>query len=204
MQPKTFIISTLLACTALGGCSKPEARCILPGGTRPRVGDVVLRRGNGMTSMAVMAADKGGVYSHLGIVADSAGQLMVVHAVPGEPDYKGDPDRVKMETVEKFFSSINASEGRIMRCHDRAAARRAADIAVAIYRRHVLFDHDYDDRDTSRMYCCELVEHAFSKAGHPLVGPGRHSFTVPGMDLDSVMMPSDFLKSRRLTTVAAF
>lgn len=27
----------------------------------------------------------------------------MIHAVPGEPDFKDDPDRVKMETVEVFL-----------------------------------------------------------------------------------------------------
>ena len=38
-----------------------------------------------------MAADRGGSYSHVGMVVDSCGVMMVVHAVPDEPDYEGDP-----------------------------------------------------------------------------------------------------------------
>ena len=44
-------------------------------------------------SQAVLLAEKDGAYSHTGIVVDSAGVLMIVHAVPGEPDFEGDEDR---------------------------------------------------------------------------------------------------------------
>lgn len=55
----------------------------MPDDCQLKTGDVVFRRGSGLTSHVVLAADVNGNYSHLGIVVDSAGIKMVVHAVPG-------------------------------------------------------------------------------------------------------------------------
>ena len=93
----------------------PTAQSILPEHTLLKAGDVVFRQGNGLTSRAVRAADSDGRFSHIGIVADSAGALRIIHAVPDEPDFPGDPDRVKMETPERFFNAIHASCGKVMR-----------------------------------------------------------------------------------------
>ena len=96
----------LLACLLLAGCTSGEPfRNILPEDFELRTGDVVFRRGGGFTSKVVLAADVNGEYSHIGIVVDSAGTKMIVHAVPDEPDYEGDEDRVKMEAPERFFST---------------------------------------------------------------------------------------------------
>ena len=71
------------------------------------------------------------------------------------------PDRVKMETPEKFYSSINAKMGEVKRLRgDTATAAKAARYALEAYRRGTLFDHGYDDSDTTKMYCCELIEYA--------------------------------------------
>lgn len=194
----------LAVCAVLCGCTCGKARSILPADVRLRPGDVVFRQGNGIASHAVMMADSKGSYSHIGIVADSAGTLMIVHAVPDEPDFPGDSDRVKMEWPEKFFSSVNAGAGRVMRVADGAVAERASRAAVAVYMRGTGFDHDYDEADTVRMYCCELVEYAYSKAGLPLTGGRRHNVYLPGLRYKNVMYPSDFTGSALLGTIAEF
>ena len=107
------------ALLALAACTGTEGeRCIMPDSTMRecREGDIVLRKGTGMTSRIVCAAEGSEDYSHCGIVARAAdGRLVVVHAVPDEPDFEGDPDRVKSEPIESFFSHIKAQRGRILR-----------------------------------------------------------------------------------------
>lgn len=192
------------ACAALFGCAGRKSGSILPRDVRLRPGDVVFRQGSGLTSHAVMLADNDGTYSHIGIVADSAGVPVIVHAVPGEHDFPGDSDRVKMERPDKFFSSVNAGAGRVMRVADSDVAARASRVAVAVYRRGTGFDHDYDEADTVRMYCCELVEHAYSEAGMPLTGGRRHNVDLPGLRYRNVMYPSDFTSSPALETIVEF
>ncbi len=160
------LLTIIFTAFMLASCGEKEQRSILPEGCELRAGDVVFRRGSGLTSRAVLAADRNGAYSHIGIVVDSCGVMMVVHAVPGEPDYEGDPDRVKMDTPQRFFSSMNARIGEVKRlCGDSATAARAARFAMEVYRRGTLFDHDYDDSDTTKMYCCELVDFVYRKPG---------------------------------------
>ena len=70
-------------------CSRTKGeRSILPDGMVLADGDIVFRRGTGLMSHTVVAAD-GGWYSHVGIVVDSAGVKMIVHAVPNEPVFPG-------------------------------------------------------------------------------------------------------------------
>lgn len=183
------------------GCSETGTpRCILPEDCTLHTGDLVFRRGGGVTSHTVIALDKKGEYSHVGIVVDSAGVKMVVHAVPDEPDFEGDPDRVKMDSPETFFSSIHARLGEVCRPKDSLVACRTAEEAMKVYLRHTLFDHAYDDSDTTRMYCTELVVHAFRKAGVELVGEKRHDVDIPILKMECIF-PSDLLESDYLESV---
>lgn len=72
-------------------CNNNKTRTIFPAGCELKTGDIVFRRGGGISSHAVMMADRNGRYSHVGIVVDSAGRKMIVHAVPGEPTSKATP-----------------------------------------------------------------------------------------------------------------
>lgn len=190
----------MLACT---DTDHMQSGTLLPDGVQLQAGDVVFRRGSGFTSQAVLIAEGGGAYSHTGIVVDSAGVLMIVHAVPGEPDYEGDDDRVKMELPETFFSIMRAHEGAVYRHVDSIAARRAAVQAMATYRRGALFDHDYDDSDTTKMYCTELVTHAFRQANRPLKEVHRQHLLLVGFEADCVL-PSDLQHCKELKKITTF
>ena len=185
---------TFLILAGICGCRNNTKTTIFPDSCRLSAGDVVFRKGEGMTSRVVILADKEGTYSHVGIVVDSAGMPMIVHAVPGEPVFEGDPDRVKMDTPQKFYSSVSASAGEVCRFRGSpVVARRAAAYAMQVYRRH-----------TPEMYCCELVEAAYTYAGTPLTDGNRHSLSFPGMGTYRCMLPSDILQSPRLSRYMAF
>ena len=193
-----------MAFMALWGCKESkEAYCIMPSNCELHTGDVVFRRGCGLTSQTVIKLDEKGQYSHVGIVVDSSGVKMIVHAVPDEPDFEGDIDRVKMDTPEQFFSSVYAQQGEVCRTSDSVAARQAADAAMEVYRRHTLFDHGYNDSDTTRMYCTELVVHAYHKAGVELVGTERQQVDLPFLKMEC-MFPSDILESDYLKSTYKF
>ena len=194
-----FIFITFCACSF----NNTGYKCILPKGVRLKAGDVVFRRGGGFTSQVVLAADRKGNYSHTGIVAEAEGKMMIVHAVPGEHEFDDDVDRVKMDTPERFFSSEYAFIGEICRPLDSITAINAAAEAYKIYKRNVLFDHEYDDRDTTKMYCTELVVFAFKKAGVDLVGIERHTVRLPILKAECIF-PSDIHESPYLETVFTF
>lgn len=155
MNSKILIV--IMLAVVLVGCRQHEEHTMLPDDVCLKAGDIVLRCGSGITSRAVQYADGGGCYSHVGMVVDSSGVMMIVHAVPDEHDGSNDVDRVKMDAADVFFSSMRTSNGRVMRYADSIAARRAAAEAYRIYRKRLLFDHDYNISDTTAMYCSELV-----------------------------------------------
>ena len=199
------LLAVTSACSRQPGGQRATSRpaCLLPADAELRPGDVVFRRGEGLMSHVVMAADHQGNYSHTGIVADSCGSLLIVHAVPGEPDFEGDPDRVKADRPEQFFASQRASIGEVCRAADADIARQAAAVAWQVYQRGTPFDHDYDDLDTTRMYCTELVAFAFRQAGINLVEGRGHHINLPFMQTDCVM-PSDIYQSRFLRSIIKF
>lgn len=202
MYVRTVLLSGLLALTA---CSDNIGRegTILPAGLRLSEGDVVFRRGGGFTSRAVLMADRGGTYSHVGIVAELDSQLVVVHAVPGEPDCEGDEDRVKAEPPEAFFATMRADRGAVCRPLDSVAGKQAAQRALDCYRRRILFDHDYDDGDSTAMYCTELVVYAFGKSRRPLRGIRHHHLHLVGFEADCIL-PSDILHCKDFKQITAF
>ena len=206
---RRIVLLLLGCCLLLGavvllcGCRHDGTASILPPDCRLLPGDVVFRRGGGVTSHAVLIAEQDGVYSHVGMVVDSAGVPMIVHAVPDEPDFEGDSDRVKMDPPAVFFRRSRSSQGAVLRHRDTVAARRAAAEALMVYGRHVAFDHDYDDRDTTRMYCTELVTHAFLRAGRPLQGISHHHLRFLDIDAHCVL-PSDILHCQDLQVIIQF
>ena len=191
-------------CLLFASCIQSEKpKSILPDDCQLKTGDVVFRRGGGLTSHVVLAADVNGNYSHLGIVVDSAGVKMVVHAVPGEPDYDGDEDRVKMDTPEQFFSTALTTIGEVCRPKDTIIGRKAAEVAMRQYRKHVLFDHDYNDMDTTKMYCTELVAYAYRMAGYELIGKERHKVDLPFLKVECIF-PSDIYSSDFYKSIIMF
>lgn len=198
-----YIILISIVCLTTG-CREKHAYTLYKG-QELKAGDIVLRCGSGMTSRAVQMADGGGCYSHVGIVVDSAGTLMIVHAVPHEHEDPKDEETVKMDTPEIFFSSMRTSNGRIMSYSDSTMARAAAQVAMEIYRKAIIFDHDYDINDTTRMYCSELVEYAYKKGtGISITENARHNVNLPVFTFKNVILPSDFTNSRHLITTSVF
>ena len=188
--------------TACGNGSG-KTGCILPKGVELREGDVVFRRGGGLESHAVLTMDAHGQYSHVGIVVDTMGRKMIVHAVPGEPDFDGDVDRVKLDEIGKFFMPIYANKGAVKRMDDSIVAKRAANIALGIFRKGMLFDNDYNANDTTEMYCTEFVMYAYDRAGVRLVTTEPHSVSLPIVNAD-IYYPSDVYESKLLKPIISF
>lgn len=167
-------------------------------------GDLVFRRGIGLMSRAVLVADGSGMYSHVGILKKVEEEWHVIHAVPGEPDYDGDVDRVKVEPLVRFWATDRAVRGAVMRMEvDSQLAAGAAVQAWQIAQRGTLFDHDYDLADTTAMYCTELVDFVYRKVGVD-VSEGRLSrVNVPGVGGD-YLLPGDLADNWQLKLVFEF
>lgn len=167
-------------------------------------GDVVFRKGGSVVSRMVLCADRDGKYSHIGVIVVKDGKCMVVHSVPGEPDFDGDTDRVKLETIDSFFSEERASLGAIMRPRIGGDTLSAvAGKAMELAERKVLFDHNYNLSDTSKLYCTELIDFVFRFAGVDLTEGRTTHINIPGM-VGDYLLPSDIYKSSKLETVFCF
>lgn len=152
-------------------------------------GDVVFRRGNGITSNIVAFNDADGKYSHVGVVAKGDSGLVIVHAVPGEG--ADGLDRVRAVALNDFFSMEKAVRGEIMRYPLDSAQRREISVrAIEKANQKVKFDHQYDLSDTSSLYCSELLQLLFEHVGVDLAQGRLTRINAPGMSGDYIM-PSD-------------
>lgn len=167
-------------------------------------GDLALRRGMGITSQVVLAADEKGTFSHVGILKQIEGKWYVVHAVPDETEFEGDVDRVKIEPLSKFYAFDRASRGAIMRYGaDTVAAGKAAELAVGIAGRGTLFDHKYNLEDTTEMYCTELVNFVYGKSGIDLTEGRRTEVHLPAVG-GIYIMPGDLTRNKKLKLIYQF
>ena len=166
-------------------------------------GDIVFRCGTSMASNAVLTADKVGEYSHIGIIVKYNDSLMIIHAVPGEPDFEGDEDRVKIDTPEKFFSRKLSIGGAVMRIDNETLVQNAAKSAINIFERETLFDHDYDLTDTTKMYCTELIYFLFNQQGLDLTEGRRSVVRVPALN-GSYIFPSDIQQNSILQLIYSY
>lgn len=125
-------------------------------------GDLVFRRGRSLVSDAVLAAEGGGEFTHVGLAAVSAGRVWVLHALPPEEGEKGG---VVAEPLESFLAPKKASSGALYRPRDGRAAGVAVATAWNLARRHLPFDDAFDLTTADKLYCTELVWRAYLSAG---------------------------------------
>lgn len=167
-----------------------------------RDGDLLFRCGSGMESKAVTSAS-GAVYSHVGILLfDSVkGEWMVVHAVPGESP-KGEPDKLKVESLAEFFDASRAECGAWARVEcDDETARSASRYAKMKADEGIEFDDDYQLADSTRLYCTELVWRAYLQVGVD-VSEGRREAMPPFVGKEpTCIFPSTIAESGKMRSV---
>ena len=154
-------------------------------------GDLAFRCGRGIFSRIVTTAEEEGVYSHIGLVVRDNGKWKVAHAVPGEHEFKGDFDRVKLEEIETFFAPDRAFRGCLVRTGVKIPDR-LPEKAVRAARDSVEFDSDYDCDDPSKVYCTEFVWRLFMDEGVDLSEGRRTSVNVIGISGD-IILPEHIL-----------
>ena len=131
MTPTTRVcrLAGLLALALLsgvprGGDASATLQPLSAAGFAVESGDLVFRRGTTLLSFAVLAADRGAAYSHVGIVwKRDDGAAWVVHAAPGEEETAGG---VRAEPLDAFVRGGAASGFAIYRLDAPAGLRRAA------------------------------------------------------------------------------
>lgn len=207
MKVLKIITLWLVAVATFGGCSGARS------GSKAdfellqrelREGDLLFRRGIGVLGRAVVATDDEGRFSHVGIAVKVDDEWHVVHAVPDEPDFEGDFDRVKCEPIENFFSEFRAGNGAVYRAELPAETIEiAVRNALRLSTEQRPFDHDYDLGDTTALYCTELVEYVFGLGGVSMSEGRQTHVNFPSMT-DDYIMPSDLTKNNKLNPIYSF
>ncbi len=197
----SIIIITFVGCTDVKRSSKVDFGLLKQ---ELHEGDLLFRRGIGVLGRAVVATDDEGRFSHVGIAVKIDNQWKVVHAVPDEPDFEGDFDRVKCEPIESFYSEFRAGNGAVYRLDAPAdKIEIAVANAIRISNEKRPFDHDYNLGDTTAMYCTELVEYVFGLSGVPMSEGRQTHVNFPSMTGDYIM-PSDLTKNNKLNPIYSF
>lgn len=169
-----------------------------------QAGDIIFRRGESIASRVVIYNDPQGEYSHVGMIVESDSGLVAVHALPGTHPTQPGEDLVRAESIEDFFAPENATYGKVMRLPlDSTQCATLSRMALEKVVQNTEFDHDYDNSDTTKLYCTELLQLLYSHIGIDLSEGRFKRISIPGVNAD-VIMPSDVHQNKLLTTVYSF
>ena len=163
-----------------------------------REGDLAFRKGTGTLSHAITWTPNNKNFSHSGVVFRRPdGEWVVVHAVPDERESRSDFDRVKAESLNRFFGRRLCIYGELVHTPltDTVTLSRMRARAFGWARDSVRFDHNYDMRDTSELYCTELVWSLYRREGVDLSDGRRTIVNLPAMP-DTLLFPEDLYKHR--------
>jgi len=181
------------------GCEQKPLFSFIIDETLLQEGDLVFRKGSSIASRVVLAAEKEGGYSHIGIVVKDSTSWHVIHAVPGETNKEYPTEIMKKETLSQFFAPERAVDGAIFRLDTtETVALKAAQKAQILFERKLLFDHSYNLEDTTKIYCTELIYFVYKFAGVDITEGRRKSF--PALQ-NEFLLPDDILANPKLKCV---
>lgn len=173
-------------------CSKLDT-CIL------QEGDLIFRKGCGIESQIVVAADKGASYSHVGLLIYQQEGWMVLHAVPGEETETNGKQVIKQDALSLFLGSDRCIQACIMRYDTTPEAiETVKKHGLRLYDKKLLFDHSYKKSDTTKMYCTEFVCYLYKFIGIDLSEGRCHNFP---MVKEPIIYPIDLVRNKKLRTV---
>lgn len=191
-----------LCAITLGSCVKSEEASTYE--TIPiTAGDLVFRKGIGVKTQAVLRADSMGIYSHTGIVVMQDSVLKVVHITPGERPQGEQVDRIKIESIADFWRKDRAQHGAVYRLKENRLSKAASEQALRLLKKGVLFDHDYELEDSTKMYCTELVWYAYTQVGEDISFGKRSVLNMP-LYGGTYIFPSDIYTNSEFRLIYKF
>ncbi len=201
-----LLLLALLLCNFKGCFSRDRYRQDLQlfiTNTDFATGDLIFRRGNSFESMMVLSLDRGSQYSHVGVVLVEDDTVWVVHTEPGKRD--SDDEVVRKEPLALFLAPDRATQYALYRLSDTVLLSKTTltHWLDSIYDASVPFDYGFDDTDSMRLYCSELVWKGYQRAGISLLLEKNSSIVLFGMKL-SVILPSSLLDRQPFQKVAAY
>lgn len=166
-------------------------------------GDIVFRRGTGVKSRVVLEADPSGTYSHVGIVVLQDSNFKIAHITPGEREEDQTVDKIKIENIGDFWRKDRAVHGAIYRFKNNTLASKAANEALRLLQKGILFDHEYRLNDTTAMYCTEFVWYTYKQAGIDISFGKRTTLNIP-MYSGTYILPSDIYMNNDFNLIYKF
>ena len=190
----TAIVLTI-ACVCIAACrnaKKPDYHTPELPYSQMRTGDLVFRMGTSIYSQMLNMHSDTVQFSHVGLLVELDSSWFVVHAVPKELEGPDDFERVKQEPLDSFLASSRCLHAEFVHTclprTDRVAAR-----ALEYARDSVRFDNAFDLKDSTEVYCTELIWRLFLIEGIDL-SEGRRSFSViPMFKGEGCIAPKDLL-----------
>lgn len=141
-------------------------------------GDILLRRGSSLASaMIAKAFPDARQMSHCGILVRDDGEWKVIHSISGKID---DRDGVRMDPVADFLARAKPGMAFHIRPAFPVDRSRVEQSGLRYLNLGSPFDHDYDLRDSGKLYCSELIRAAYLDAGSEDV---FHYIRLGGKDL---------------------
>lgn len=129
-------------------------------------GDIILRYGYGMVSdYIVKIFDEPLAVSHCGIIVKDGNNLQVVHS---ESTNDQTQEGVKTDALDQFTKSAHLHSIVIVRFKDLSPqqSNEITDYALSYAKNKIPFDYQFNSKDTSRVFCTELVWLSYRKILH--------------------------------------
>lgn len=125
-----------------------------------RSGDIILRRGYGMFSDALIKVQEAKYpVSHCAMVLRDSKDIRVMHSLSSSVS---SIDGAQFQSLQRFLNESVPNTILVVRL------KSGTDTIMSIANRmkgyankHVPFDHEFDRQDTSKFYCTELFQHCF-------------------------------------------
>lgn len=126
-------------------------------------GDILLKCGFGMISKQISSSlQEEAPLSHCAIFVKEKDSTYIIHSVAGEI---ADKDGVQTITLNNFIKDTKEGSFFVLRLKsDKASRDKIVMAAKKVLADSVKFDYDLNLKDTTRMYCAELLKHSLERA----------------------------------------
>lgn len=126
-------------------------------------GDILLRQGQGpLSTHIVRHMDENHALSHCGIVCNLNNKLQIIHCISEE---LSGIDGVQTQSIPDFFSDVADSNIVIVRPKlDSLELNKFVFEAKRFLKKQIKFDHGFDFKDTSKLYCSELIYYSYTNS----------------------------------------
>jgi len=157
-------------------------------------GDILLRQGQGpLSTHIVRFMDENRSLSHCGIVCNYNNKLTVIHCISKE---LSGIDGVQTQSLHDFFADVADSNIAIVRPKlDSIQRSNFVNHAKRYLTKQVKFDNNFNFKDTSQLYCSELVYYSYTN------GTKKNPFDFKKTDIVDLMKFDSFFKESYFTTI---